>query len=177
MNSGSIVQVSLKANEELIKRTKQTQTRAFHMIGKESYKDIAPEGKKKDWQMQGIDGIDALLAMSSREGAVVKLIKDNTRWDKQLNGFIYAVELAPESVHFQTDLVGSMDYNSFLKGYNALFKKDLVRRVRRNTYMFNPEFFLLSGETQTYFQMLWADAPAYKDKQAKAERTTLDGMP
>jgi len=165
MNSGSIIQIGLKANEELIKRTKQSQNSSFYMVGRERPVNIAPEGKQKEWEMQGMDGIDALLAMSSREGAVVKLIKDNTRWSKEANGFMYAVELTPESVHFQDGVIGSMEYNSFLKGYGLLFKKDLVRRVRRNTYMFNPEFFNLSGETKAHFQIVWNEAPAYKDKK------------
>ena len=108
--------------------------------------------------MHRIDFIDALVAMSSREQKVVKLIKDYIKWDPELNSLNYIVELAPDSVHFNTEVQDSMDYNSFLKGYSLLFKKDLVRRVSRNRYMFNPEFFVITGEAQLYFDQKWNES-------------------
>ena len=159
MSKGIINQISLKANEELIKRTKQRAPRFFHMVGREQLVNIAPEGAKtKEWKMQGIDFIDAFVAMSSKEQSVVKLIKDGIKWDPDLNSLNYIVELAPDSVHFNTELQGSMSYNTFLKGYGLLFKKDLVRRVSRNRYMFNPEFFVITGEAQLYFDQKWNEA-------------------
>ena len=159
MSKQIINQISLKANEELIKRTKQRSQRYFHMVGREQLVDISPVGSsKKEWKMQGIDFIDAFVAMSSREQKVVKLIKDCIKWDPTLNSLNYIVELAPDSVHFNTEVQDSMDYNSFLKGYNLLFKKDLVRRVSRNRYMFNPEFFVIVGEAQLYFDLKWQEA-------------------
>ena len=161
MSKQIINQISLKANEELIKRTKQRSPRYFHMVGREQLVNIAPEGAKtKEWKMQGIDFIDAFVAMSSREQKVVKLIKDCIKWDPTLNSLNYIVELAPDSVHFNTEVQDSMDYNSFLKGYSLLFKKDLVRRVSRNRYMFNPEFFVITGEAQLYFDQKWQEAPS-----------------
>ena len=159
MSKGIINQISLKANEELIKRTKQRSPRYFHMVGREQLVNIAPEGAKtKEWKMQGIDFIDAFVAMSSKEQSVVKLIKDGIKWDPDLNSLNYIVELAPDSVHFNTELQGSMSYNTFLKGYGLLFKKDLVRRVSRNRYMFNPEFFVITGEAQLYFDQKWNES-------------------
>ena len=159
MSKQIINQISLKANEELIKRTKQRSPRYFHMVGREQLVNIAPEGAKtKEWRMKGIDFIDAFVAMSSREQKVVKLIKDCIKWDPTLNSLNYIVELAPDSVHFNEDLEGSMSYSVFLKGYGLLFKKDLVRRVSRNRYMFNPEFFVIVGEAQLYFDQKWNEA-------------------
>ncbi len=159
MSKQIINQISLKANEELIKRTKQRSQRYFHMVGREQLVDISPVGSsKKEWKMQGIDFIDAFVAMSSREQKVVKLIKDCIKWDPTLNSLNYIVELAPYSVHFNEDLEGSMSYSVFLKGYSLLFKKDLVRRVSRNRYMFNPEFFVIVGEAQLYFDLKWQEA-------------------
>ena len=112
--------------------------------------------------MKRIDFIDALVAMSSKEQSVVKLIKDGIKWDPTLNSLNYIVELAPDSVHFNTELQGSMSYNTFLKGYGLLFKKDLVRRVSRNRYMFNPEFFVITGEAQLYFDQKWNEAASAK---------------
>ena len=163
MSKQIINQISLKANEELIKRTKQRSQRYFHMVGREQLVDISPVGSsKKEWKMQGIDFIDAFVAMSSKEQSVVKLIKDGIKWDPTLNSLNYIVELAPDSVHFNTELQGSMSYNTFLKGYSLLFKKDLVRRVSRNRYMFNPEFFVITGEAQLYFDQKWNESTSAK---------------
>ena len=159
MSKQIINQISLKANEELIKRTKQRSPRYFHMVGREQLVDISPVGSsKKEWKMQGIDFIDAFVAMSSREQKVVKLIKDCIKWDPDLHSLNYIVELAPDSVHFNEDLEGSMSYSVFLKGYGLLFKKDFVRRISRNRYMFNPEFFVIVGEAQLYFDLKWQEA-------------------
>ena len=161
MSKGIINQISLKANEELIKRTKQRAPRFFHMVGREQLVNIAPEGAKtKEWRMQGIDFIDAFVAMSSKEQKVVKLIKDCIKWDPSINSLNYIVELAPDSVHFNPDVEGTMTYNMFLKGYGLLFKKDFVRRISRNRYMFNPEFFVIVGEAQIYFDLKWQEAPS-----------------
>lgn len=163
MSKQIINQISLKANEELIKRTKQRSQRYFHMVGREQLVDISPVGSsKKEWKMQGIDFIDAFVAMSSREQKVVKLIKDCIKWDPTLNSLNYIVELAPDYVHFNEDLQGSMSYSVFLKGYSLLFKKDLVRRVSRNRYMFNPEFFVITGEAQLYFDQKWNESTSAK---------------
>ena len=161
MSKQIINQISLKANEELIKRTKQRSPRYFHMVGREQLVDISPVGSsKKEWKMQGIDFIDAFVAMSSKEQKVVKLIKDCIKWDPTINSLNYIVELAPDSVHFNPDVDGSMTYNIFLKGYGLLFKKDFVRRISRNRYMFNPEFFVIVGEAQLYFDLKWQEAPS-----------------
>lgn len=163
MSNRIINQISLKANEELIKRTKQRSPRYFHMVGREQLVNIAPEGAKtKEWRMQGIDFIDAFVAMSSKEQKVVKLIKDCIKWDPELNSLNYIVELAPDSVHFNPDVEGTMSYRMFLDGYSLLFKKDLVRRVSRNRYMFNPEFFVITGEAQLYFDQKWNESTSAK---------------
>ena len=161
MSNKSITQISLKANEELIKRTKQRAGRYFHMVGREQLVNIAPEGAtKKEWRMEGIDFIDAMVAMTSREQKLIKLMKDGILWDKNLNGLNYVVELAPDSIHFNPEVYESMPYNTFLKGYGLLFKKDLMRRVGRNKYMLNPEFFVTTGEASLHFDLIWQSAPA-----------------
>jgi len=129
------------------------------MVGREQLVDISTKGSiKKEWQMQGIDFIDAFTAMSSKEQKVVKLIKDCIKWDPNINSLNYVVELAPESVHFDPKIDGTMTYNIFLKGYGLLFKKNLVRRVSKNMYMFNPEFFVITGDAQLYFDIKWYES-------------------
>lgn len=158
MKTQSIVQISLKANEELIKRTKQQNRRSFYMVGKERWVNLASEGDKPDWKYEGIDFIDAFAAMSKREQSIVKLIKDCIKWEPTINSFNYLVELSPESVHFDETAIDSMPYNTFLKGFGLLAKKDLVRRIKRNHYMFNPDFFIISGEQTHYFELLWSQS-------------------
>ena len=108
--------------------------------------------------MKRIDFIDAFVAMSSKEQKVVKLIKDCIKWDPTINSLNYIVELAPDSVHFNPDVEGTITYRMFLDGYSALFKKDFVRRISKNRYMFNPEFFVIVGEAQLYFDLKWQEA-------------------
>lgn len=162
MEIKSIVQVTLKANEELIKRTKQHNRRSFYMVGKERWVNLASEGDKPDWKYEGIDFIDAFAAMSKREQSIVKLIKDCIKWDTTINSFNYLVELSPESIHFDETAIYSMPYNTFLKGFSLLAKKNLVRRIKRNHYMFNPDFFIVSGEQSHYFELLWAQSKSCK---------------
>ena len=158
MSKGSITQISLKSNEELVKRTKQTQTRKFYMVGKEALVNKASKGEKADWQWEGIDFIDVMVSLSSREQRVIKLIKDCIKWDPTINSLNYIVELAPDSVHFNPDVDGTITYRMFLDGYGLLFKKDFVRRISKNRYMFNPEFFVIVGEAQLYFDLKWQEA-------------------
>lgn len=164
MGKESITQITLKANEELVKRTKQRMQRYFHMVGREQLVDIAPKGAlKKEWRMEGIDFIDQFVAMSKREQQVVKLVKDCIKWDATMGCLNYVVELKPDSVHFDPKVEDYMPYNTFLKGYNLLFKKDLMRRISSNRYMFNPEFFVITGDAQLHFDILWQESKAYKD--------------
>ena len=155
MGKQSIVQITLKANEELIKRTKQNQRRSFYMLGKQRWVNLSAEGTKPEWQNEGIDFIDEFTAMSKREQAVIKLLKDNILWSQELNSYNYVIELTPESASFNQDVHDFMPYNTFLKGFQLLYKKDLVRRVKRNHYMFNPDFFIPSGEQTKYFENIW----------------------
>jgi len=162
MSNNIINQISLKANEELVKRTKQRHARYFHMVGREQLVNVAPKGNtKKEWRMEGIDFIDAVVAMSAKEQKVVKLIKDCIKWSTEMGSLDYIVELSPDSVHFNPDVDGTMTYNMFLKGYGLLFKKDLVRRISKSRYMFNPEFFVITGDAQLHFDVVWQQAPAY----------------
>jgi hypothetical protein len=163
MSDGSITQITLKANEEIIKRTRQKRRGNFYMVGKESYVNISEMGKKPEYQYEGIDFIDQVVAMSNNERTVMKLIKDDIRWDKAINSYGFIVKLPPESLAFDQTVDDSMLYSTFLKGFKLLHKKDLARRVRKGEYMFNPEFFILTGEQVPYFQRLWDESKPYKD--------------
>jgi hypothetical protein len=163
MGNGSITHISLKANEELIKRTKQKSTRRFWMVGKESFINKAEKGKPADWVYEGIDFISTFAAMSKREQTLVVLFKDNILWDKVLNTYQYAIKFTPDDVCFDQNVDDFMAYNSFLKAFGLLYKKDLMRRVLKSTYMLNPEFFPPVGEQSPYFQRLWDESKPCKD--------------
>jgi len=158
MNVPIITQVSLKAGESLIKRTKQDTGGSFYMVGKQNYRNLSKIKGKPDWQFEGIDFIDELVHMSSTERTVVKFMKDEIRWDKELHSFTYIVELSPDSVHFNPDALDSIKYETFLKGFNLLHQKDLVRRVKRHHYMFNPEFLIITGEQASAFKLQWSQS-------------------
>jgi hypothetical protein len=162
MSEQSITQITLRADEELIKRTKQKRSGSFYMVGKESYVNVS-ETNKPDWQYKGIDFIDAVVSMSSNERTVVKLMKDGILWSKELNSYNFVVPLAPESLAFNPEVDESIQYATFLKGFKLLHKKDYVRRIRKCEYMFNPEFFILTGEQIPYFQRLWNESKPHKD--------------
>ena len=161
MSKGSITQISLKSNEELVKRTKQTQTRKFYMVGKEALVNKASKGEKADWQWEGIDFIDVMVSLSSREQRIIKLIKDCIKWDKKINSFNYIVCLEPDSVEFDPAVENYIPYSTFQKGFATLFKQDLVRRVSRHHYMFNPDFFIPTGELVAHFDIKWNKSRKY----------------
>ena len=93
------------------------------MVGRQTLVNKAEKGSKPDWHFEGIDFIDEFAAMSKREQAVTKLLKDCIIWDKELNSFNYVIELTPESVHFNELASDSMPYNTFLKGFQAFNNK------------------------------------------------------
>ncbi len=107
-----------------------------------------------------MDFIDTFIRMSNIERYIVKLMKDNFKWDKELNSFNYEVSLTPDSVHFDESITDPIKYETFLKGYSVLFKKDLMRRTKRYHYMLNPAFFVPAGEASTYFELLWSRSKA-----------------
>lgn len=110
----------------------------------------------------GIDFIDVVTRISNNERTVIKFIKDSITWDKELHSFNYIATLAPDSAFFDPAAQGSIKYETFLKGFNLLCKEDLVRRVRRHQYMFNPDFFIPSGEQVAYFERIWAESKPCK---------------
>lgn len=165
MSKQSIVQINLKANEEIIKRTKQKPRRSFYMLGKESWVNVAETGKKAEWQHEGIDFIDEIAIMTPNEIQIIKLIKDKIKWDNGRNTFMYIVTIVPDSGIFNSDSSHYiMEYSTFLKGFRILFKKNFLRRISKNKYMFNPEFFIVTGEQTMYFELAWTEAKQYKKK-------------
>jgi hypothetical protein len=164
MKNGSITQISLRANEELVKRTKIDTKRSFYMVGKQRLINKSNIKSKPDWQFEGIDFIDEMVNMTTNEQTIVKFMKDEIRWDKEANTYQYVVSFPPDSVYFNPEAHGSIKYETFLKGFSLLHQKDLVRRVKKHHYMFNPNFFIPTGEQSAAFGLLWVQSKACKPK-------------
>ena len=156
--------VTLKANEELIKRTKQNTKRSFYMVGKEQYVNHAGKGEKPEWELRGLDFIKLFRQMTSAEQHVVDLMKDCFKYNAEYNSYEYVVELTQDSIYFDEEFPDSMKYTSFRKAYNLLFKKDLMRKIKRNHYMLNPDFFCIGGEQAAFFERIWAESKQYEQK-------------
>lgn len=163
MSGQSITQISLKANEELVKRTKQRTKRSFYMVGKEHWVDRNLTGKgKPNWQLEGIDFLTTFTHLSKVEQLIICIIKDAIKWNTEVNSYIYIVELDQYSLVFdKSTTLYVMAYKSFLKGFQLLFQRDLVRRTGRNHYMMNPEFFIIHGEQSLYFGQAWSQAKVH----------------
>lgn len=113
----------------------------------------------------GIDFIDVITRISNNERTVIKFMKDAIKWDKEMNSFNYIVKFDPDSAFFDPAVHESIKYETFLKGFNLLYKEDLVRRTSRYHYMFNPELFMPSGEQSAYFERIWSESKSYGDSK------------
>lgn len=114
------------------------------------------------WEETGIDFINEFYNMNKVEQTIVTIMKDLFKWDKELNSFNYEVSVQPNSI----ELLERMKYETFLKGYNTLFKRDLMRRTKRHHYMLNPAFFIPTGEASTYFELLWSRSTQHTKEQS-----------
>ena len=173
MSKDSIVQLSLKANEELVKRTKQKQSQKFYMLGAETLVNRADKGEKANWEMVGMNSIEKLINMSKREQAIIGLMIRNITWDKNLHSLNYVVELTPDSVDFDKRVDKYMAYSSFLKGFASLHAEDIMRRVSKHKYMLNPQFLIPTGELAPRYRLIWDESKMHKsliaDKPVKLE--------
>ena len=135
--------ISLKANEELIKRTKRKSSKGFWMISKQSWKKV-----EHKWEQEGIDFIDELVAMSKREQQVIALVKNNVRYDEEEAYYDYVVTINEGICE-----IAEMNYQSFLKGFRLLKTKGFMKRVKKDRYMLNPDFFIPSKEYQLFLHI------------------------
>jgi len=111
-------------NDEAIRKVKIHDSKpSFYMIGKGTV--------NHKMGMKSIDLLQAVGEMTSNEKFAFFEIKNGIEWDIYDKKYIYAVK------------VYSRDYsqtqkNMFSRGYKLLHEKDIVRRVKRGTYMINP---------------------------------------
>ena len=133
------------------------------MVGRQTLVNKAKKGSKPDWHFEGIDFIDTMVNLNSKEQRLVKLLKDNIHWDKSINSYNYIAHLPPDSVEFDPAAHDSIAFNTFQKAFGTMYKKDLIRRVSRHNYMLNPAFFIISGEQKSFFEGKWNESKPYKD--------------
>jgi hypothetical protein len=96
--------------------------------------------------------VHELIRMTKREQTVVELIINNISYDNKKSYYDYVVKIDPYTCED-----ASIPYQSFLKGFNLLRKKDLARRISKNKYMLNPEFVIPSKE-YSLFTHIWSEA-------------------
>ena len=160
MRNQIITQITLKANEELVKRTRKKPKRSFYMVGKKTYVQAENASGGSSWQYKGIDFIDVITLISNNERTVIRIIKDHIKWDKERNSYDFVVHLSKDADCFKEEYsTFEIKYETFLRGFSLLCKQDLVRRVKKDHYMFNPEFFIPTGELTSHFELVWAESP------------------
>jgi len=76
--------------------------------------------------VQGMDAESILLSLTPHEQFVMKILKDN-----RVNILISKTNNVK---------LNQKDMNKFSKGYKKLREKDVIRRVKRQMYMYNPRF-------------------------------------
>ena len=159
------VVIKLKANQSISVTTKKYNTKsAFNMVSR--CRNVLTTNKvsgERTWEVQGINFVQELCAMSKAEQRVISMIEDGIKWDDKLKLYDYVVSIN------QFDFDDRSQYNAFSRGYNLLFKKDLVRRVAKGKYMINPSV-LIPSKAAEYFHKIWNDA----NSSTKVEATDVD---
>ena len=88
-----------------------------------------------------IDAIDALTDLTTQEQWTIRFLKNNLILiDERVNG---AIKLRTSSKSIiSTSELSSADKQKFQTGYKRLHAKNLLKRVKRQHYIFNPNFFI-----------------------------------
>ena len=158
INDKSIVQLSLKSNQTINIINHDKTYGSFYMIGKVKWTNTAPKNSVPKWQSEGIDFVDMLTTFNKQEIYLLKIMKDRFKYNPVIKSPNYAALVLPTDIEFNKDSGHYlMDYNQFIRAYNKMHKKDLIRRCKKHTYLFNPEFFIYSGNevTANRFKQMW----------------------
>jgi hypothetical protein len=94
--------------------------------------DMVGNGKMNhNINVKSIDLLQEVADMNSDEKFCFFQIKDKIEWSTYDNRFLYQIRI------FSKDYTQSKR-NMFNRGFKSLNQKDIVRRVKRGTYMINP---------------------------------------
>ena len=154
----SITQLTLKANQTINVVNHNKTYGSFYMIGKVKWTNVAPKNATPKWESEGIDFIDMLTGFNKQEIYLLKIMKDRFKYDPLIKSPNYAAVVLPTDIEFNKDSGHYlMAYNQFIRAFNKMHKKDLIRRCKKNTYLFNPKFFIYSGNeiASNQFKKMW----------------------
>jgi hypothetical protein len=102
-----------------------------HKVDRPSF-DMVGNGKMNHkLKVQSIDLLQEVAEMNSDEKFCFFMIKDKITWDEYDKKYICQVRIY--SKHMTQG-----ERNMFSRGFKLLNHKDIVRRVKRGTYMINP---------------------------------------
>ena len=124
MSKSIVTHAALGPNEYL-------ETRVVRRKAQPNYQRIG-NGTMNKHNIQSIDLLDAVMAMTKAEQLVIAQIKNTYEWDNSNN-----------EVYLQLSrLLSKSECTVFRKGYKLLKDKNLVRRTKTNHYMINPNAYV-----------------------------------
>lgn len=88
-----------------------------------------------------IDTIDTFAEMTPQELWMIKLLKDNLVLREEKIDRSIKLRTSCKSYIKSSELT-SAEKQKFKAGYKRLKEKNLVKRIKREHYMFNPDFFI-----------------------------------
>ena len=110
--------------DEAIKKIKINNKKPnFYMIGKGTM--------NHELKVKSIDLLNEAMKMTSDEKFTFNKIRNGIEWDIYDKKYIYAVKIKSKNYTPSQKVI-------FSRGYKALNEKDIVRRIKRGTYMINP---------------------------------------
>jgi hypothetical protein len=112
-----------KGNVEVTIKKKYVDRPMFHMIGRH----VMTQSDNYLFVGNPID----LIASVNKDGAfaISKLVHDNF------------LDMRPNIIYYDSSSLTQSEKNRLSRGYKELRAKDILRRIKRNHYMLNPEIF------------------------------------
>ena len=134
MNENTIIYqhtLQLAENEELVKRKKHTTAIPnYYRVG---------NGTMNKHGIQSINLVKEVTQLTKPAQYLINWIMDGMVFDPTLNSIAFVVRVVPDT---------PADKQVVKKAYPELFKKDLVRRVKRGYYMINPNAIITDRNAQ-----------------------------
>ena len=112
-------------------------------------------GTMNKQKVKSIDLIDELINSSKSAQILIRDIKDGMDWDYELANYNFVVKIV------KTTDAGRQ---ALKRGYKELYRRDLVRRVKRGYYMINPHALIIDFKAQI---KVWDSIPSYADTSSK----------
>jgi len=138
----TIASVTLNKGEELYKRTSLDKQPNFIKVGANM--------KKNKHGIKAIDLLREMDNMTSAERKVLLEIKDRMEYDPYTGQINFVVKYIPET---------EQEKRQLQKTYPLLWRRDLVRRVKKSHYMINPNALITSYKLQI---KVWENLKQYQ---------------